>query len=52
MARIDNHIVAERKDLFPHVTEEALVITSGKIGSANGTRKKGISNKNYPVRHQ
>jgi hypothetical protein len=46
MSCIDDYIIAQGKDLFPYVTDQALIIASRKIGSSNGAGKKGIPNNN------
>jgi hypothetical protein len=46
MSRINDDIIPQRKDFFPYVADQALIISSWEIGSSNGAGKKGIPDNN------
>ena len=52
MSCINDYLITQRKDLFPYVADQALIIASWKIGSSNGAGKKGIPHNNDFVSDQ
>ena len=42
---IDDDIVAQAEDLLSHIAQQALIISSRKVGPPDGTRKESIPDK-------